>query len=107
MKQELTIMQKAIMTAIKKNNSERELEWFNKGIKFMSMGRYIKEGYQEHVITGFNNTVNGEYASLTRYEVKCTFKPADKWEDNIVKYQVNIYSDGTMGIYFDGTEWKK
>ena len=105
---ELTILQKAIMQAIKKYNASKEdLERFNKGIKFKSMGRYLHRNYEEYVITMFENLTNvDEFVSMVKYEVKCYFKPANKGDNNIVKYMINIYSDGSMGIYFDGTEYE-
>lgn len=95
----MTAIEKAIFTLIKKHNEKDEyLKQFNKGIKFASMGRYIKEGYEEFVICS-----DGD--SLTRYEAKCFFTPAIKGDNNVVKYQVNMYSDGSISLYFDGTEY--
>ena len=97
----MTILQKAIFAEIKAHNADRaeDLGRFNTGIKFESMTRYNKPGYQDFVVC-----YSGE--TLTRYEVKCRFK-APKYENNIVKYMVNVYSDGTTGIYFDGTEYER
>ena len=90
---------KAIIKEVKAHNIESdELKEFNKGIKFVSMTPYNKEGYENYVMCS-----NG--VSLTRYELKCQFKPEHKFDNNIVKYQVNVYSDGTVGFYFDGTEY--
>lgn len=97
--QGMTLLQSAILAEIKIHNCDREyLTQFNKSIRFLSMGRYIKEGYKEFAVC------YGGY-TMTKYLVKCSFKPKNKYDDNVVKYMVNIYSDGTMGIYFDGTEF--
>lgn len=94
----MTTLQKAIFSEIKKHINEADyLMEYSKGIKFESMDRYQKEGYEEYVICSGG-------VSLTRYEVKCRFK-ALKYEDNIVVFMVNVYSDGEIGIYFDGTEY--
>lgn len=106
MKQELTIIQEAIMKAIKQHNNNERLIKFNKCIRFESMGRYIHKGYEEYVITGYKDKSGKENISLTRYEVKCSFKPEKKYDDNIVKYEVIIYSDGTIGVLYDGTSFR-
>lgn len=105
MKQELTIMQEAIMKAIKKHNTD-DLAKYNKGIKFVSMGRYLHEGYEEYVITGYKDKAEKENLSIVRYEVKCSFKPEKKYDDNIVRYEVILYSDGSHAIFFDGTSYR-
>ena len=90
---------KSIIKAVKEHNAEREgLTEYNKGIKFLSMTPYNKPGYENFVICH-----DGE--SLTRFELKCSFKPEHKYDNNIVKYQVNVYSGGTIVFYFDGTEY--
>ncbi len=94
----MTNLQKFITSEVKAHNKERELEQFNKGLKFLSMEMYNKEGYENFVLCSSGHT-------MARYEVKFTFT-AKKYENNVVKYMVNIYSDGSMGIYFDGTEYR-
>ena len=94
----MTAITKAIFTEIKKHNEKDEyLNQYNKGIKFESMGRYHRDEF----------TICYDDESLVRYEVKCRFKPAIKYDNNVVKYMVCLYSDGGMGIYFDGTEYAK
>lgn len=98
--QGMTLLQSAILAEIKIHNCDDEyLAQFNRNIKFLSMERYIKDGYDEYTIC-----YNGD--SMAKYLVKCSFKPAEKYGNNVVKYMVNIYSDGSVGIYFDGTEYK-
>lgn len=92
-------MDKMLTALVKEHNKEYDLEKYNKAIKFFSMSLYNHEGYD-------NYTMCSDGTWLTRYEVKFTFKADDKWDDNIVKYQVNIYSNGKIHFYFDGTEWK-
>lgn len=102
----LTPMQKAIMTEIKKNNTDSAyLNQYNKGIKFEHMSRYIDENYKEYTITSYTDE-NGENVSMTKYMVECRIKPIHRHGNNIVKYMVNVYSDGTMTVYFDGTDYK-
>lgn len=91
-------MTKAIINLIKKHNNDRaELAAYNKGIKFLSMK--LKDG--ENFIKCCDGNV------LTKYEVRCKFKPANKWDNNVVIYQFNMYSNGDHGFYFDGTAFER
>ena len=102
----MTPLQKIIFNEIKRHNANDDyLLRYNRGIKFLSIGRYIHKGYNEYMLTGFK-TDDGENVSMAKYEVKCLFKPEHKGDNNVVKYMFNLYSDGTHGIYFDGTEYK-
>lgn len=92
------MMQDAIVKMVRAHNKERDLERFNKGLKFHSMNLYNKEGYENVVVCHSGVT-------MTRYELKLRFK-AGKYEDNIVKYMFNMYSNGECGFYFDGTEYE-
>lgn len=94
----MTAIQKMFMQEIKKHNAEREgLEMYNKGIKFASMDIYPGRNH----ITCTDGTI------LTKYKVSCQYKSAESVKGVIdyVDYQVNIYSNGDMAIYFDGTHW--
>lgn len=92
----MTAIQKAIFTEIKTHNANYDyLSEYNKGIKFVSMGRYNRDEF----------TVCSDGNTMVKYLIKCRFK-APKYENNVVIYMVNIYSDGSMGIYFDGTEYQ-
>lgn len=87
-------MKNEIMNLLKKHNKESEyLAKYNKGIKFLSMEQ------KDEPIECCDGTI------LTKYELKCSFKPEQKYDNNIVKYQFNFYSNGDHGFYFDGTEY--
>ena len=107
----MTNIQKAIMADIKahiledvandtKGNQESYFAQFLKGFKFYNM---------EHM-----SDYNGDLATkcypdgkiLIRYRVRTFFKAA-KYEDNVALWQINLYSDGTTSIYFDGAEYYK
>ena len=107
----MTNIQKAIMADIKahiledvandtKGNQESYFAQFLKGFKFYNM---------EHM-----PDYNGDLATkcypnekiLIRYRVRTFFKAA-KYENNVALWQINLYSDGTTSIYFDGTEYYK
>ena len=98
----MTHLEKAIFNEIKDHLEEEGREYlkdYKNGIKFLDMGRYIKENYQE-----FSVLHGGKY-TMIKYKVRTLFKPEIKYANNCVDWMVNIYSDGTMGIYFDGTEY--
>ena len=98
--EKLTFLQKAIMATIKADNAKYDfLNRYNAGIRFHSMGRCKKAGVDEFTICH-----NGE--SLTRYQVKCKFRPAVKYDKNTVLYQVNVYSSGTIEVFYDGTSYE-
>lgn len=99
---EMTTMQKAIFNEIKKHNAERDMAEYNKGIKFYSMKLYEKNGLEPF-------TICHDGTGLTRYEVACEYKAEDavKGIIDLVVYQVNIYSNGEVGVYFDGTYWDR
>lgn len=109
---ELTILQKAIMTAIKAHNASDENEYlteYNNGIKFLSMKPRTGRGTPPHGET--YHEWNTDYSECKKIDdvyisllVKCKFRPSRKY-DNIVMYQVLIISSGEMDIYFDGTEY--
>ncbi len=93
-------MQEMLTKAAKAHNKEFEyLERFNRGLRFKSMTLYNKKGYE-------NIVECSDGVTLVRYELKFYFKADDKYDNNIVKYMFNMYSDGTCGFYFDGTEWE-
>ena len=96
----MTTLQKAIMTEIKAHIKDRfdTLGEYGKAIKFHSMGRY--DG-----IEGDDFAICFDGNSMVSYKVECTFKPAKKWDNNLVIFKVNLYSNGDMGIYFDGTSY--
>lgn len=82
--------------AVRKHNTEREyMAKFNKGLKFQSMA--LIDG-KEAVKCSDGNT-------MTCYNVKFSFK-AGKFENNIVNYEVALYTDGSMSIYFNGTSYE-
>lgn len=94
----MTFFQKAIIQEIKENNANSDyLNKYNRGLKFEKMNAYKKNGLNTYTVCS-----SGE--CLVRYEVICKFKPETKWDNDIVIYQVNVYSDGTMSVYFDGTK---
>lgn len=87
-----------ITKAVKAHNTERNdlfMEKFNKGLKFKWME--LIEG-KEAVKCSDGNT-------MTCYRVGFNFK-APKYENNVVFYEVAIYTDGSMSIYFDGTSYE-
>ena len=107
----MTFMQKAIMAAIKEHNNDPEntLAEYNKGIKLLSMEPDRKRG--AHIDTWHNNwhedTKEFERVddAALRLKVKCSFKPTEKYAANVVIYEVIIYSEGTIGVYYDGEEY--
>lgn len=108
----MTIIQNAIMTAIKEHIKSRtndpgcnDWEAFLKGMKFVNMTYDHERGAQ--TMCAFQATEeHPEYddMSLSRYTVKTRFKAA-KYENNVAVWQVNIYSNGDIAIYFDGTTY--
>lgn len=93
----MTNIQKAILADIKAHCTECDYcGKFNKGLRFLSMRPYTKTN---------SFTVMSDGTELIKYEVKCKFSAA-KYENNVVVFMVNLYSDGTTGIYFDGTEYQ-
>ena len=92
-------MKNAILKAIKANNVKYENESFNKGIKLENLEPYNKPGYENFTVCYDGNT-------LTRFKATCIFK-ARKYENNVVFYQVNVYSNGAIEVYFDGTSYKE
>lgn len=81
-----------------KESGNEYLKAYADGIKFYDMGRYIKTGYNE-----FTECCDG--TTMVKYRVRTKFKTKFKFDNNTVDWMVNIYSDGTIGIYFDGTEY--
>lgn len=112
----MKMLEKMILTAIKKHNNEDSdgyLTQFNHKIRLVSMGPYRERG--AHFDTTHNeypNEEQGDYVTCNviddaalRLIVKCSFKPVNSFDDNLVKYEVILYSNGEVGIYFDGTEY--
>lgn len=111
----MTILQQAILKAIKMHNTEREgLEGFNKSIKLISTEQDAKRG-------AHGDTYHYEYPNkdkddwekcnkvddaFLRLTVKCSFKPEHKYDNNVVIYEVMLISNGEICIYFDGTEYR-
>ena len=88
-------------SAIKEHIKEREdlQSWSFKGIKVINC-EFVKS-----VKCYFPGT-EVECPMMTQYEVTCKFN-AKKHENNRVKFQVNVYSDGSeIGVYFDGTYYE-
>lgn len=111
----MTFIEKAVFEAIKRSNEERSPE-FNKGIKFLSMGKYSGNIDSERQ---YGDTWHNEYPNrdqddwdtcvrvddtYLRTTVECKFKPEDKWQNDIAIYEVLIYSNGHAVVYFDGTK---
>lgn len=94
---EMTTMQKAIYKEIKNKCVAPENEYLRseKPCEFLSMD--ISK--TRETITCFDGTI------LTHYEVK-TRHTAKKYEDNITVWDVCVYSNGDLGIYFDGKEYR-
>lgn len=100
----MTILQSALLTEIKLHNVDRNMPEFNKSIKFLEMGLY--SNYNPYCADVVENCYNDPNLMLTRYYVKISFKPKHKYDDNIAVYQVNVYSDGHVMIYFHNTTYK-
>ena len=84
-----------LVKAVKKHQSESEyLTQFNKSVKFRSM-----EAIENGTVKCWDGTI------LTKYKVSFTFKPEHKYDNNIVWYQFNQYSNGDYGFYYDGTSY--
>ena len=115
----MTIFEKAIFQAIKEHNSSEErradLEMYNKGIKFLSMtpasGSRTPYGDTFHYV--YPNKDQDDWKTCVkvedvymRLEVKCKFRPVEKYENNVVMYEVLVISSGEIVVYFDGTEYQ-
>ena len=106
----MTFMQKAIMSEIKAHNNERtDLTSYNKGIKLLSMEQDKERG--AHFDT-WHNVWNEDDSTYERVEdaglrlkVRCGFKPAEKYAANVVIYEVAVYSEGTIAVFYDGEEY--
>lgn len=89
------MLNKVIEDAIKKKIKESSFMDFT-GVKLLTLT------YKEVVQTSFEGAV------LIKFEAVCSFK-AKKYENNRVKFQINLYDDptgkhtNTIGTYFDGT----
>lgn len=116
---ETNIMQKAILAQIKAHNANDEyLSQFNKGIKIYSIDKYDgrlagqalygNSYHNEYPLSDQNNwdvcrRIDDTFLRLT---VKCEFKPAHKYDYDIVEYEVIFYSYGALTVMFDGLTYK-
>lgn len=111
-----TYMTEAIMKAIKAHNAERDefLAQFNKNIKIKDIRPYTgnleKFGNTYHC--EYPNEAEGDYTTCIKYDdiymrllVDCSFKPANKYDNNTVQYEVMMISTGEIVIYFNGTRY--
>ena len=93
---EMTAMQKMIFKAIKEHykNTEGDFLTNEKPLEFISMELSPKR----ETVKCYNGT------TLTHYEV-LTRKSAKNLDDNLSIWDICMYSDGTLGVYYDGSGW--
>lgn len=115
----MTFLEKAILAEIKENNERDDyLVKFNKGIKLEKVGKYNGEimanrQYGDTCHYEYPNASNGDWTSVKvedtylRLSVECSYKPSNKYDNNIVMYEVYLYSCGMMVAMFDGTKYVK
>lgn len=90
---EMTAMQKMIFKAIKDHykNTENDFLTDEKPLEFITMYASPKR----ETVTCYDGTTLTHYEAITR-------KPAKKYECNATVWDVCMYSDGRIGIYYDG-----
>lgn len=88
----------AIMKHIKEENKSINREDLNKSTRFEYMTKLSSDNE-----TSFFDDVSGENISYDKYELTYTYNPGIKGLRMHVQYMVCIYSNGDMGLYFDGT----
>ena len=96
------------------NDSDGYFQQFNKSLKLLSMAPDRRRGaHFDTYHNEFPNEAQGDYETCNRIDdaalrlaVKCSFKPANKYDNNVVLYEVVLYSNGEMSVYFDGTAYK-
>jgi len=104
MKKELTILQAAIMQAIKtriKTDIEQDADSFGlfaamKRLTFIRMERYENGATEHHTETAYKDDRDA-YVTLTRYRVETRYGKYQR-----AFWQINIYSNGEMSVYYDG-----
>ena len=94
---EMTTLQKAIYKAIKEHYSNTENDFLTneKPIEFISM----ELSTRRDTVKCYDGKTLTHYEVITRHSVK------DKLDDNLTIWDVCMYSDGTTGIYYDGSGW--
>lgn len=113
---EMKMLEKMVLAAIKEHNNEDEdgyLTQFNHKIRLVSMGPDRERGaHWDTTHNEYPNEDKGDYETCNviddaalRLAVKCKFKPVNEFDDNVVKYEVDLFSNGEITIYFDGTEY--
>lgn len=101
-----------LVKAVKAHNAPDEyLSQFNRNMKIVSIDKYEKMGgatFDTFHMRWHEDSKEYEKVedAALRLLVKFSFKPANKYDNNIVLYEVIIYSCGQLGIYFEGTDYK-
>ena len=116
-------MAKAITEAVKAEikehienaYSEENFNFWNKfkGIKLVDIRRADDNGLEREkrfhsnalCETSFNAHDGSKNINIMKLAAKFSYK-AKKYEDNVLFYEVAIYSDGSMGLYFDGASYE-
>lgn len=111
----MKMLEKMILTAIKEHNNEDSdgyLTQFNHKIRLVKMGPDTKRGaHVDHYHNEYPGEAKGDYTAVRvddpglRLAVECSFKPANEYDPNRVKYEVVLYSTGDIAIYFDGLDY--
>lgn len=93
---EMTAMQKMIYKAIKEHyaNTEGDFLTNEKPVEFISMEISPKR----ETVKCYDGTTLTHYEVLTRHSAK-------KLEDNLTIWDVCMYSNGNVGVYYDGSGW--
>lgn len=102
------MIKKAILTAIKEHcaNSDK----YNDITMYKPVGNYIEmcpsisREFTTKCSSNYKEGVPELYMNSYTVYTKCKAK---KYENNIVIWDVKIYSNGDLGIYFDGTKYVK
>ena len=93
---------KQLITKIVKNRiAESEYLGEFKGLKLESVRPYEEKG----AVT--ETYFNCEKGYMMRLLATFSYKPAKEEINNRVQFQINVYSDGSMGAYFEGTHYSK
>ena len=94
---EMNTIQKTIYKAIKAHYEETINDFLTneKPIEFISME--ISE--KRKTVKCYDGKTLTHYEVITRHSVK------DKYDDNLTIWDVCLYSDGSIGVYYDGSGW--
>lgn len=98
------IMRTAITKAVKTRISECDyLAEYSKALKLLTVEAYEAKGT---MVDNVWLDGEGNRGYMMRLLATFSFKTTDYYDDNRVKFEICIYSDGSIGTYFEGTDWE-